>query len=321
MSEISISVSSFARNAAAALGFPPPERANTLASLYSRRGRRGGGGERQAREDRKGEQEEEEEEEEQEEGTDSEGKRERERERDRVVREIERERAEGGVVLRVLYVSRRGTEQRYVHRTLLDEEEVVARLRLLRVSLPPLPPPPPPPPPPLPLPLPPLVFPTSSSSLSAREEERREGGKVGGEKGEGSSRAGEEEKASLAVTVVDFVGMAMREQVAAVRAADVIISMHGAGLANLLWARRGTAVVEIFPAEKRRYGYEHLSAMLGLEYAEFRGGRDSAFGEHKTLLVDELDDDGHSRRDSEWERWIGGAIETAIRRAAGKAEV
>ena len=40
----------------------------------------------------------------------------------------------------------------------------------------------------------------------------------------------------------------------------VIISMHGAGLANLLWARQGTVVVEIFPRNKRRYGYEHLSA-------------------------------------------------------------
>ena len=40
----------------------------------------------------------------------------------------------------------------------------------------------------------------------------------------------------------------------------MIISMHGAGLANLLWARQGTVVVEIFPRNKRRYGYEHLSA-------------------------------------------------------------
>ena len=48
--------------------------------------------------------------------------------------------------------------------------------------------------------------------------------------------------------------------------------------------------------------------MLGLDYAEFRGGTDSAVGEHKTLLTAEYGE-------SEWERWLRAEIQSAIGRA------
>ena len=42
-------------------------------------------------------------------------------------------------------------------------------------------------------------------------------------------------------------GMKLVDQVALFSAADVIIAQHGAALSNLVWARPGTAVVEIMP--------------------------------------------------------------------------
>lgn len=49
--------------------------------------------------------------------------------------------------------------------------------------------------------------------------------------------------------------------------ADVIVGAHGAGLANLLFCRPGTQVVELSPACEFRLQYWHLAQKLGLIYA------------------------------------------------------
>ncbi|MCA9259617.1 MAG: glycosyltransferase family 61 protein [Planctomycetales bacterium] len=59
----------------------------------------------------------------------------------------------------------------------------------------------------------------------------------------------------------------LAEQCRLVREADVIVAVHGAGLANLLFARPGTRIVEIVPAG--RYNatlYPELSRLLGLDH-------------------------------------------------------
>ncbi len=48
--------------------------------------------------------------------------------------------------------------------------------------------------------------------------------------------------------------------------ARIILGAHGAGLANCLWARRGTALVELPVYPLQPSTFSHLAAALGLEY-------------------------------------------------------
>lgn len=63
-----------------------------------------------------------------------------------------------------------------------------------------------------------------------------------------------------------------REQVRQFANADVIVAVHGAGLTNLLFARPGTAVLEIFPNNFVKSTYLWLAARLGLEYRALIAG-------------------------------------------------
>ncbi|MDB5572495.1 MAG: Capsular polysaccharide biosynthesis protein-like protein [Hyphomicrobiales bacterium] len=63
-----------------------------------------------------------------------------------------------------------------------------------------------------------------------------------------------------------------KDQFAAFRSADVVVGVHGAGLANLLFCRPGTLVVEVFPENFVKSTYLWLARRLGLEYAAHVGG-------------------------------------------------
>lgn len=52
-----------------------------------------------------------------------------------------------------------------------------------------------------------------------------------------------------------------------VQRARVIVGPHGAGLSNILWARPGTAVVELLPSTSSTLIYWHVSEALGLHYS------------------------------------------------------
>lgn len=60
----------------------------------------------------------------------------------------------------------------------------------------------------------------------------------------------------------------LAEQIALFEAADVVIGQHGAALSNIVWMRRGSAVVEINPRinGRRREHFERLATGLGLVY-------------------------------------------------------
>jgi len=60
--------------------------------------------------------------------------------------------------------------------------------------------------------------------------------------------------------------------------AQTMIGMHGAGLVHALWLEPGSTLLEIFPKNKRRWGYRNIANMLGLRYIEYRGGRDTTAG-------------------------------------------
>jgi hypothetical protein len=54
------------------------------------------------------------------------------------------------------------------------------------------------------------------------------------------------------VEVRTFEDLTLREQILATRNADIIVAQHGAVMANLLWARRRTHVIEIVTPEKEK---------------------------------------------------------------------
>ncbi|MFN6955710.1 MAG: glycosyltransferase 61 family protein [Acetobacteraceae bacterium] len=59
-----------------------------------------------------------------------------------------------------------------------------------------------------------------------------------------------------------FGGLPRLEQIRIVRAARVIVAPHGAGLAHLAFARRGTSVLELTPLGRRpgaRIAMAHIS--------------------------------------------------------------
>lgn len=60
----------------------------------------------------------------------------------------------------------------------------------------------------------------------------------------------------------------LAEQIALFEAADVVIGQHGAALSNVVWMRRGRAVVEINPRinGRSRDHFERLATGLGLTY-------------------------------------------------------
>jgi capsular polysaccharide biosynthesis protein len=62
------------------------------------------------------------------------------------------------------------------------------------------------------------------------------------------------------------------EQIARFRGADCIVSVHGAGLTNLVFARPGTRVIEIFPSNFVKSPYWRLARQLGLHYTPVIGG-------------------------------------------------
>ncbi|RHY36036.1 hypothetical protein DYB28_000116 [Aphanomyces astaci] len=86
------------------------------------------------------------------------------------------------------------------------------------------------------------------------------------------------------VQSVDFATKTMAEQIQLVAASRVVVGMHGAGMANVMFASPNTFVVEIFPLSTFRYGYRNLCQYLGLEYVEFRDGADTPWPEsHKFI--------------------------------------
>ncbi|KAE8980686.1 hypothetical protein PF011_g22333 [Phytophthora fragariae] len=73
---------------------------------------------------------------------------------------------------------------------------------------------------------------------------------------------------------IDYVNLTLAEQMRTTIESDMIISMHGAGLVNVIWARPMTTVVEIFPKERFRWGYRNMCQFVGCDWHEFRGGQD-----------------------------------------------
>lgn len=72
--------------------------------------------------------------------------------------------------------------------------------------------------------------------------------------------------AGQGIQPVRMEGLSLAEQARLMRQAELIVAPHGAGLANLVFARPGTSVLELMPSATLNWCYRHLAAVCGLGY-------------------------------------------------------
>eukprot|EP00123_Amoebidium_parasiticum_P018122 comp24109_c0_seq1/m.43611 comp24109_c0_seq1/g.43611 ORF comp24109_c0_seq1/g.43611 comp24109_c0_seq1/m.43611 type:complete len:597 (-) comp24109_c0_seq1:621-2411(-) len=68
------------------------------------------------------------------------------------------------------------------------------------------------------------------------------------------------------VTVAEFTGMSVPEQMEMCRRTSLFIAMHGAGMANIMWLHRQAVVLELHTYGFQKYGYETFASYLGQPY-------------------------------------------------------
>ncbi len=77
-------------------------------------------------------------------------------------------------------------------------------------------------------------------------------------------------------TIIQAETLSFAQQIALFKGADVILAPHGAGLANLVFCRPGTKVVEIFPPRFPCTCYWTLSSVVHLDYYSLCGRDDAS---------------------------------------------
>jgi len=82
-------------------------------------------------------------------------------------------------------------------------------------------------------------------------------------------------------TPVRMDGLSVKEQSQIFNSSEIIVSLHGAALANLVFCNKGTKVIELFHPDYVNVCYWALSNCMNLDYAYF-------FGEKKGLMNSEL---------------------------------
>jgi len=70
----------------------------------------------------------------------------------------------------------------------------------------------------------------------------------------------------ISLEVVDFEKLPFRQQLEVVRRTDVLVGIHGAGLAHTLFLRPGSAIVEIQPEGFNHQGFRNLAQLLDVGY-------------------------------------------------------
>jgi capsular polysaccharide biosynthesis protein len=67
-------------------------------------------------------------------------------------------------------------------------------------------------------------------------------------------------------TIVDFVNVPFAEQVAWFAQAEAIAGIHGSGMTNSLWSRRGCKIIELFGDKYIAGDAEWIAQCTGAEY-------------------------------------------------------
>ncbi|WP_461782998.1 glycosyltransferase family 61 protein [Prosthecobacter sp.] len=79
--------------------------------------------------------------------------------------------------------------------------------------------------------------------------------------------------------------LSVMEQIVLFRDAEVVAGVHGAGLANLVYCRPGTRVVEVLPEHWGWPFYRSLSAAVGLDYRSVSATADDSMNPAKARLA------------------------------------
>ncbi len=84
--------------------------------------------------------------------------------------------------------------------------------------------------------------------------------------------------ARLGFVAVRLEGLSLAAQIALFAGADAIVAPHGAGLANLVYARPGTVIVELHMDTWINWCFRHLAAVFALRYDAVVGRADPSGG-------------------------------------------
>jgi capsular polysaccharide biosynthesis protein len=94
--------------------------------------------------------------------------------------------------------------------------------------------------------------------------------------------------ASYGFEVVEDRQRPVEEQIGLFKHASVVVAPHGAALANLLWCRPGTLVIELLPTHYKMVHYRDLCSMLDLRYHALTETSPSTQTSHWTASRDDL---------------------------------
>ena len=72
------------------------------------------------------------------------------------------------------------------------------------------------------------------------------------------------------IVAKEFFEMTFKEQVTLMQQADILVGMHGAGLANLVYMPQSSHVIELIPFTWKSKEYVLLSGMTGHPYASWQ---------------------------------------------------
>ena len=108
---------------------------------------------------------------------------------------------------------------------------------------------------------------------------------------------------------VDFAALSFKAQIQAVRDADVLIGVHGAGLTHALWLKPGMAVAEVLPHGLAHKGFRNLAQLLGLGYFSLHAAEEEVPGKDgKRLKRDKWHTHDVLVEEDRWLRLVRAAV-------------
>ena len=82
-------------------------------------------------------------------------------------------------------------------------------------------------------------------------------------------------KLPIQLSVQSFPTLSLAEQICLVNEADIMIGMHGAALAHVLFMKPGKTLLELFPFAFRKSIYQNLAHIKGIEYLSWQNTKRS----------------------------------------------
>lgn len=73
-------------------------------------------------------------------------------------------------------------------------------------------------------------------------------------------------KIPLDIQEVFFERLSMREQVKVASNADILLAVHGAGLGHAIWMEKGSALIELYPYQFKKFGFANLAQLIGVKH-------------------------------------------------------